>query len=428
MSTLRPLSGRLVPLRTKEEVRASLETHTVYVAEVPSKHTNPIKDALHAALPDFKTAEISHLRRVCQLRFLPEHLQQEYRPPSRLPKGSEDNNEFGSIYLSSSPASASSSPNASAAPVEQGSEDDINYLDTVRFFVLCPTRFLTQPELRDILRKIEPYNDGTVALPRIFQVTVPALAPISAEQADEWSNQYWPIAYKNTNPYGPHPSLVQRNQSEIQLGAGEFLALAKMVGQKTSDEGLGENVGVVIVDQTKTNSDVVVVAGDCRWESCTEPHTGTGNVMAHAALRAIAMVGKKRLRAGDKDPENLDRPFFCDNPITSLEKEYFSKDNINASGYLCVDLDIYLTHEPCVMCSMAILHSRFRRCVFGKRMPHTGGMTSDDSSESSPAVPGLKNGLFWRPNKLNWKLLTWEFKEEDKATDARTGMKDTLHA
>lgn len=44
MSTLRPLSGRLVPLRTKEEVRASLETHTVYVAEVPSKHTNPIKE------------------------------------------------------------------------------------------------------------------------------------------------------------------------------------------------------------------------------------------------------------------------------------------------------------------------------------------------------------------------------------------------
>lgn len=357
---------------------------------------------------------------------MPPHLQEEYHPPSRLTKGSEDN-EFGPIYLSSSPASAPSSPSASATPVEQDSEDFINYLDTVRFFVLCPTRFLTQPELLDIIRTCEPY-DGNVALPRIFQVTVPALAPISAEQAEEWSNQYWPIAYKNTNPYGPHPSLVQRNQDEIQPGAGEFLALARMVGQQTSDECLGENIGVVVVDQTKTKPDIIVVAGDCRWESCTEPHTGTGNVMAHAALRAIAMVGKKRLRAGGKDPDNLDRPLFCDNPLTSVEKEYFAKDNINATGYLCVDLDIYLTNEPCVMCSMAILHSRFRRCIFDKRMPRTGSMTSDDPSDSSTVVPGLKNGLFWRPNKLNWKLLTWEFKEEGKTADARTGLTDTLHA
>lgn len=363
--------------------------------------------ALHAAVPGFKTAEISHLRRVCQFRFLPPHLQEEYDPPSRLTKGSEDNNEFGRIYLSSSPASSPSPTNAFSTPVKQDSEDYINHLDTVRFFVLCPTRFLTQSELLEIIRQIEPYNSGTVALPRIFHVTVPALAPISAEQADEWSNQYWPIAYKNTNPYGPHPSLVQRNQSEIQPGAGGFLALAKAVGQKTSDDGLGESIGVVIVDQTKTKPEVIVVAGDCRWEACTEPHTGTGNAMAHAALRAIAMVGKKRLRAGGKDPENLDRPLFCDNPITSVEKEYFAKDNINSTGYLCVDLDIYLTNEPCVMCSMAILHSRFRRCIFGKRMPRTGSMTSDDSIDSSSAFPGLKNGLFWRPNKLNWKLLTW---------------------
>ncbi len=44
MSTPTPLVGRLVPLRTKDEVRASLETHDVYVIEVPAKFANVIKE------------------------------------------------------------------------------------------------------------------------------------------------------------------------------------------------------------------------------------------------------------------------------------------------------------------------------------------------------------------------------------------------
>ena len=34
----------LVPLRTKDEVRASLETHTVYVVEIPARFANTIKE------------------------------------------------------------------------------------------------------------------------------------------------------------------------------------------------------------------------------------------------------------------------------------------------------------------------------------------------------------------------------------------------
>jgi len=44
MSTPAVLTGRLVPLRTKDEVRASLETQSVYVIEVPAKHANVVKE------------------------------------------------------------------------------------------------------------------------------------------------------------------------------------------------------------------------------------------------------------------------------------------------------------------------------------------------------------------------------------------------
>ncbi|EOA88657.1 uncharacterized protein SETTUDRAFT_129658 [Exserohilum turcica Et28A] len=386
MSTPRPLAGRLVPLRTKDEVRASLEITDVFVVEVPAKHANVIKDAVQAALPSFRTSEISHLRRVVQFKFLPPHLQKQFYPPMRLPR--------------------------------------------VRYFLLCPTHYMSRADLVGVIRTCPPF-EGKAALPRIFNVTVPALAPISGEQATEWSDRYWPISYKNTNPYGPHPSLVQRNQDEIQAEAGNWLALAKSAGQQISEACLGESIGVVVVDCTTGKPEVIAVAGDCRWRSASgtpEPQTGTGNVMAHAVPRVIAMVAKKRLRVAGTDPTYLDRPLFCDNPLTPIEQSYFDKDNISSSGYLCVDLDIYLTNEPCVMCSMAILHSRFRRCIFAKRMPHTGGMTSDGPDHVMSTAGGLRNGLFWRPNELNWKFLAWEFKEDNKAADGATGLKNTLHA
>jgi tRNA-specific adenosine deaminase 3 len=380
---------------------------------------------VQAAIPEFKTSEIAHLRRVVQFKYLPPHLQKQFYPPTRLPRGDEDDPAHQ--------ASLSTSP--SLAPVDDGGdatgEDATKHLDLVRFFLLCPTKHIQHADLFALIRKCPPFDTKNAIAPRIFYVTVPALAPVSAEQAALWSDKYWPISYKNTNPYGPHPSLVQRNAAEIEEEAGGWLALASTAGKQISEQCLGEDIGVVVVDRMNGTPRVIAVAGDCRWRSPTGTgveHIGTGNVMAHAVQRAIAMVAKKRLRAAGTDPALLDRSLFCDSPLTEVEKEYYERDNIASSGYLCVDLDIYLTNEPCVMCSMAILHSRFRRCIFSTRMPRTGGMTSDSVDATTPLSGGLKHGLFWRPSELNWKFLAWEYKEDNK--DEQTGAvvcNDMLH-
>ena len=151
---------------------------------------------------------------------------------------------------------------------------------------------------------------------------------------------------------------------------------------------------------------------------------GPGNVMAHAVQRAIAIVAKKRLRMAGTNPTLLDRSLFCDIPLTAVEEGPYEQDNIAANGYLCVDLDIYLTHEPCVMCSMAILHSRFRRCIFAKRMPLTGGMTADTAGNATNPGKGLQHGIFWRPSELNWKFLAWECPD---IKDTGVGVADALH-
>ena len=139
--------------------------------------------------------------------------------------------------------------------------------------------------------------------------------------------------------------------------------------------------------------------------------------MAHAVMRAIGLVARKRrallshdgLTTPPVDPgaEEDNATSFADTPLTPTEAAVFSQDSLAKCGYLCLDLEMYVTHEPCVMCSMALLHSRFGKVVFGEQMMRTGGITAEvDGSDS--AKGGLGYGLFWRP-ELNWKFLAWRW-------------------
>ncbi|XP_035792758.1 probable inactive tRNA-specific adenosine deaminase-like protein 3 [Anopheles albimanus] len=59
---------------------------------------------------------------------------------------------------------------------------------------------------------------------------------------------------------------------------------------------------------------------------------------------------------------------------TGLELcELGDPDNLTKYGpYLCTGYDVYLTHEPCIMCAMALTHSRVRR-VFYHHLNAKGG-------------------------------------------------------
>lgn len=48
----------------------------------------------------------------------------------------------------------------------------------------------------------------------------------------------------------------------------------------------------------------------------------------------------------------------------------------NNGPYLCTGYDLYITREPCVMCSMALLHSRIHRVFYAHAFPSFGGLGS----------------------------------------------------
>jgi tRNA-specific adenosine deaminase 3 len=74
----------------------------------------------------------------------------------------------------------------------------------------------------------------------------------------------------------------------------------------------------------------------------------------HAVMKAIAAVGERNRNSGSGQ-------LFC-------------------TGYVAI-----ATHEPCVMCSMALLHARVRCVVFGSRCK-AGGLAGAIRIGSHPAM------------------------------------------
>lgn len=255
---------------------------------------------------------------------------------------------------------------------------------------------------------------------------------------------------------------------------------------------------------------IVAVAGDARYSrgeagcpSTAELHTGEGPNPAartydpdleggpdlHALMRAAEIIAYKR-RAGDPDAEN-DKPslsplelyFLSQKDLTAPESEPETRDTTpgvpekyqktgyddsravpistsageekseprirprSRGGYLCTDLDVYLTHEPCLCCSMGLLLSRFRSVIFPQsgRMV-TGGLASepviapvpvtDEATEhegdSGPAhdqeekvQDRLYYGLHWR-KELNWRALGFEFVEDGESGNVAAATKETV--
>jgi tRNA-specific adenosine deaminase 3 len=280
------------------------------------------------------------------------------------------------------------------------------------YILIGETDTFTPQLIRETMSGIQGFEQDIF----LESIPVPQLAPSSQVQASLWSSQFWPCVYRKSNPLGPHPSAVARDTDEIRHDASAWMTLAHKVARQAQAAGIGEPIGAVIVQRSEGKVEVVGLAGDARWHRGGRAAGGLGNPMAHCVLRAISMVAQKLVRHERKekgipnDPAILEFDALEDQPILDLEKTCFETEHPNTGGYLCHGLELYVTHEPCVQCSMAILHSRMGRMVFCQHMPHTGGLSSDDR----PNGGGRGLGLFWR-RELNWSALAWEWEREGVA-------------
>ncbi|KAH8888228.1 cytidine deaminase-like protein [Thozetella sp. PMI_491] len=364
--------GVLIPLKTTLELRDDHLTGNVLITRTPVKCANPAISMLRDLLPEDIVKGVPHLRRCAKPCDLPAHLKTEFM------------NE-----------------NPQSRAIHTGKSSWI-------YIILGPEASLSRDEVARALSTLDGMEGDIFIRP----VPVPMVSPTSQMQAAMWSQHFWPTIYRKNNPLGPHPSMVARYTDEISKDAAIWMTLAHQVASQGKDAGFGEPIGACIIQRDEDKVTVVALACDARYRQ-QEKLGLEGNPLAHAAMRAISQVAQKLVRAEDKQTETHPTPIiefdaFQDLPILPDEQAVFAIEHPNPDGYLCHGLELYLTHEPCIMCSMSILHSRVGKTIFRRRMPLTGGFCAEHRGFHEGKDSGNGLGLFWR-RELNWSLTAWEW-------------------
>ncbi|KAK9324353.1 cytidine deaminase-like protein [Lipomyces orientalis] len=223
-------------------------------------------------------------------------------------------------------------------------------------------------------------NDNRLFVPVIRKA--PKYPALTKQQSKEWSDGTWPIMWRGN----PH-AIISELPSDYEELYKKYIDTLLELTEKAHNEG-EMPIATLIVDPA--TYEVVASAVDTRNSS--------NNPLAHSTMTCIAKVAEKEL-------------WRRQNETTAMQ----STKEPPPQAYLCNNLQLITTHEPCAMCSMALVHSRISRLVYIKNMPRSGGI--DRSSG-----PGY--GIHWN-RQLNWRFETWKWDGQnillydiDEATNA----------
>lgn len=347
-------------VRVPVDERASLQNDppliTVVVATVDSKKTNALLTALSEHLP--MRDVLSHLKRVrrrkiCQGKDCP-------------------GNERSSA--------------ARETPCDEPKCDHFA-LD-----VLITTADAWPPSSRRVAELLESFDICP------SEEGVPALAPQSREELVQWG-RIWPLLFR------PNSAAVNRplSTAELQAILRHMKDVCRMAHENsnkvsnhessaklTDSHDLGLRSAAILVNP---NSDSVVghaVDRSRRTSDCARDR------LRHATMECISNVSKSSTTQEALGNE------------TQEERREVSPVDV----YLCTGLDMYLSREPCVMCAMALVHSRIRRVVF---------------AESNPTeVGGLTRAKVHTERALNHRYQAYQFRIKDFEHRNEAQLKDNI--
>ncbi|KAF7587965.1 adenosine deaminase, tRNA-specific 3 [Aspergillus hancockii] len=477
-----PLAGQVIPVRTVQEARPLEEFEDAYVAEVNVKGASKVIKALDSAFPRDPSRPLNHLRRFAKHTQLPADLR------SILIKGEPSTQTIFVLITPPLPETETLQKLlAPFAPPSEGSSESAQdagniELHTIRI-PLQPPLTVGQAEKWSHTMWPVVFNPAT---PRATIAPPPQTLSRVLESIKPKAGRYLALARKVAN---------EAEKSGHGRGVGAVVVDPELEAHISATE---EDVNAHWADA------IVAVAGDVRYArreagamSESERHLGAGpnpNAQTynpdveggpelHALMRAVDLVASgRRKQNGVVSTEEL--------PLNHLEKFFLSQSEVPGSGalpgsddpspvpekyqktdtgahaiskttdisspprlrsrenggYLCTDLDVYITHEPCLCCSMGLLLSRFRAVIFPRqgRMV-AGGLASEpviapvpvsDTAEEAHAASELTQdqeqheseektcdehanspssrpyyGLHWR-KELNWRALGYEFVED----------------
>jgi tRNA(adenine34) deaminase len=97
---------------------------------------------------------------------------------------------------------------------------------------------------------------------------------------------------------------------------------------------------------------------------------------AQAAAAGEVPVGAVVVKEGVIVGRGYNQPIAGTDPTAHAEIMAMRDAGKKLGNYRLADCDLYVTLEPCVMCSGAIMHARIRQVIYGARDPKTGACGS----------------------------------------------------
>ncbi|PWV18812.1 hypothetical protein C3747_12g362 [Trypanosoma cruzi] len=203
---------------------------------------------------------------------------------------------------------------------------------------------------------------GNAAPLTIITVSVPDRAPrTSVVEWKKWC-ALWPFAVPKPRPASP---LLLDEMKKIKSVFNE--AVMPLVKEGHNKGTLG--IAALLVDSSQD------------WRVLTK---SDGADLMHISNAAACFGYVPAV-------ESSENQILLDHPVTDVLKKLarvqqaqrWTKDNV---PYLANEIDLFVSHEPCVMCSMALVHSRVRRVFYCFANPTHGGLGSVFSIHAIPSL------------------------------------------
>lgn len=214
----------------------------------------------------------------------------------------------------------------------------------------------------------------------VYPVEVPMKSPFTKEQAALWS-KIWPLNFRKPNW---DPLYLNKENEKCYE---ELIKKAIYIGQEGLNSGAGCGSGCVILD------------GKGREVACAFDERKK-HPLHHAVFQAINQFSQAILKEqgiaasiGRLSDCPLDDEGDCKANAPDTKRQKFSVEDIPCKPietvdftdlrprniddqYLCQDAKVFLSHEPCIMCAMALVHSRVGLVVYKQKFDSWGGLGS----------------------------------------------------